>query len=627
MKLKLIFTLSLLVVAVRSNAQWTNTTNINNTNSGSVGIGTTSSWAPGALLDVRGTGTLPSLHLTNSGTSGTKVELMRLSAPGGSSYFNVAGIFAKTNGTNSSQSYLSFSPINTNGSGFAEGLTVHAGGNVGIGGIPASTVMFDITGNKGATANRNFRVTYPAGWTYLVNTELSGLTHLSGENLGLDANWTALYAKQGTHTTTYAAVINGKAAFLNDNVGIGTADPKAKLHVSGGNVILEQPVGTNSDIFLSTASTDQNKFLRILNSPTSGAGFAAGIKTGGVLIADDYNFATPAKNNLVVKGYVGVGTSTPLESFQIGDRWTFHNSGHKVIGYNSHNASGDKRINDDEASAIRFDDDGNISFQSAPSGAAASAISWISGLTIKNSGDVDLGREFNLINGNANIYTGALRFYNNSFFAEIAKIQTGTYANNTGLVFRTEKGANGGATQMVDALKLNHTGQAVFSDKISLGASTNSYTVDIERYQSGPYQNNLGFIFSTQIGGDGGLNVNHVAMTINHSGNVGIGTGTQVVDAKLAVNGNIHAKEVLVDLNVPGPDYVFEADYDLLKLKEVESYLKENKHLPEVPSAKEMEANGVKLLEMNMLLLKKVEELTLYVIELEKKVEKLANER
>jgi hypothetical protein len=61
----------------------------------------------------------------------------------------------------------------------------------------------------------------------------------------------------------------------------------------------------------------------------------------------------------------------------------------------------------------------------------------------------------------------------------------------------------------------------------------------------------------------------------------------------------------------------------LPSLTEIENYIKANKHLPEVPSAKEMEANGINLSEMNMLLLKKVEELTLYMIKTSKQVEEL----
>ena len=67
-------------------------------------------------------------------------------------------------------------------------------------------------------------------------------------------------------------------------------------------------------------------------------------------------------------------------------------------------------------------------------------------------------------------------------------------------------------------------------------------------------------------------------------------------------------------------DYVFEPDYKLASLSEVEAYTKTHKHLPEVPSASEIEKNGLDLAQMNLLLLKKVEELTLHTIELEKRM-------
>jgi hypothetical protein len=102
------------------------------------------------------------------------------------------------------------------------------------------------------------------------------------------------------------------------------------------------------------------------------------------------------------------------------------------------------------------------------------------------------------------------------------------------------------------------------------------------------------------------------AMHIAGDGNVGIGSLNPT--KKLTVNGTIYGKEVQVDVSVP-PDYVFENDYNLPSLEEVKAYIEKNKHLPEVPSAKEMEANGINVGEMNMTLLKKVEELTLYMIE------------
>ncbi len=103
-------------------------------------------------------------------------------------------------------------------------------------------------------------------------------------------------------------------------------------------------------------------------------------------------------------------------------------------------------------------------------------------------------------------------------------------------------------------------------------------------------------------------------LRITNYGYVGVGTTTP--DSKLTVKGNIHAEEVKVDLSVPGPDYVFKEEYDLKSLEEVQNYINEHGHLPNIPSAKDMEENGVQLGEMNMKLLEKIEELTLYVIEL-----------
>ena len=99
-------------------------------------------------------------------------------------------------------------------------------------------------------------------------------------------------------------------------------------------------------------------------------------------------------------------------------------------------------------------------------------------------------------------------------------------------------------------------------------------------------------------------------------GNVGIGTTTP--DQALTVKGQIHAEEVKIDLSVPAPDYVFKSDYDLISLRQVQEYIHKHGHLPNIPSAKEMETNGVALGDMEMKLLEKIEELTLYMIELKK---------
>lgn len=102
------------------------------------------------------------------------------------------------------------------------------------------------------------------------------------------------------------------------------------------------------------------------------------------------------------------------------------------------------------------------------------------------------------------------------------------------------------------------------------------------------------------------------------NGSVGIGTTTP--SSKLAVNGNIKAKEIKVEI-ANWPDYVFTNSYKLPTLRDTEKYINEKGHLPGIPSAGEVEKNGVELGDMNKKLLQKIEELTLYLIEVNKKAE------
>ena len=121
--------------------------------------------------------------------------------------------------------------------------------------------------------------------------------------------------------------------------------------------------------------------------------------------------------------------------------------------------------------------------------------------------------------------------------------------------------------------------------------------------------------------------------TLPSSGNVGIGTtnpttenvgiGTFAVNgAKLSVEGIIRARRVIVNAD-PWADYVFEPTYQLMTINQLEEYITTNKHLPNMPTANEVEAKGVDLGEINRVLVEKVEELTLYIIALNKRMEQL----
>ena len=118
---------------------------------------------------------------------------------------------------------------------------------------------------------------------------------------------------------------------------------------------------------------------------------------------------------------------------------------------------------------------------------------------------------------------------------------------------------------------------------------------------------------------------NH-ALFLSNDGNVGIGTNTP--QEKLTVNGTVCAKEVRVSLNGSPcwPDYVFGKEYELMNLKDLGNFVRKNNHLPNIPSAAEVQESGIELGEMNALLLQKIEELTLYVIDLQQQIDELKGE-
>ena len=107
---------------------------------------------------------------------------------------------------------------------------------------------------------------------------------------------------------------------------------------------------------------------------------------------------------------------------------------------------------------------------------------------------------------------------------------------------------------------------------------------------------------------------------IDASGNLGL--GQQNLKDKLEVNGQIHAKSVKVDLD-NWADHVFDKSYPLDSLSQIEDYIKNHGHLREIPTAEEVRSNGIDLGQINRLLLKKIEELTLHLIDKEKQISQL----
>ena len=152
---------------------------------------------------------------------------------------------------------------------------------------------------------------------------------------------------------------------------------------------------------------------------------------------------------------------------------------------------------------------------------------------------------------------------------------------------------------------------------LGVGTATPSHKLDVNGAINATEIRLNGQIFNPTVWNQSGTDINYMG------GTVGIGTAAVPTGYQLAVDGNIVAEEVQVLLSEAWPDYVFEKDYELKPLEELERFVKTHKHLPEVPSAADVEKEGQGLGAMNALLLKKIEELTLYLIQQQKTIDEL----
>ena len=153
-------------------------------------------------------------------------------------------------------------------------------------------------------------------------------------------------------------------------------------------------------------------------------------------------------------------------------------------------------------------------------------------------------------------------------------------------------------------------------------AGTSSIGVGVSNSVSGSNSVAFGINLNNTIDNSVKIGTSDAAsITILGDGSVGIGT-TATHNYALAVNGTIGTKKVKVT-TTGWPDYVFDKTYTLPSLQSVETYIAQNKHLPDVPSAATVAKDGLDLGDNQAVLLKKIEELTLYMIEMQKKNEQL----
>jgi hypothetical protein len=157
------------------------------------------------------------------------------------------------------------------------------------------------------------------------------------------------------------------------------------------------------------------------------------------------------------------------------------------------------------------------------------------------------------------------------------------------------------------------------SGNVGIGKSNPGYLLDVNGAINAASLNINGQAVPIWTGS--GTNISYT------SGSVSIGTTQAPSGYKLAVAGKAVAEEIVVKLQTNWPDFVFEEDYKLPSLTELQLFIAQHKHLPGLPSASEVARDGVKLGEMNAILLQKIEELTLYIIEQQKQIDELKKKK
>lgn len=351
---------------------------------------------------------------------------------------------------------------------------------------------------------------------------------------GFGSEWTATSALQfQQQSNTKVAIGDNVISFYtgaaermtldaNGNLGLGTTAPTAKLHISDGDLLLQNLTSGYPRLWLKDVSG--NNTLKFDYNSISGDGDNLYIRSGAtnVLALNDNG------------GNVGIGTSSPSYLLDIESLNT-----PRIQLQDLTNAVKLDLGADDNRAFIQTQGAHNIDFYT----------NSIYRMTINSVGQVGIGTnaptaKFHLVGNNT--WGGGMRITNASNYWDIA--------------------VDGGG------------------DRFYIG---NDQSMDLVINAS--------------------------------SGNVGIGTAGP--SHKLHVVGNAHASTYSADSPPSWPDYVFQDSYELNNIQELEKYIKDHHHLPEIPSAKEVKENGVNLVSMQAKLLQKIEELTLYVIEQNKQLE------
>ena len=412
-----------------------------------------------------------------------------------------------------------------------------------------------------------------------------------------------------------------------DSIGIGTTSPDEKLHVANGNIYMhDSRAGINPHVIFEIPTTNYDE------------GGLLFTRAGDTLAAINYvedaavaNFlrlsggSKGAANDLTINsnGEIGIGSKNPMGQLHLngynGDNLVIRDADGTIqfikpttlvggqdekkgflqltdtddlrIGTNSSNNFGKFVVRTNGVDRMGVDYDGEVGI---------GTLTPLAKLHIPAGEDADLSST-----SNGYIMLGAgttqsLLLDNNEIMVRNTYSTPGTLAIQN----------DGGEVTVGARTTINRGGEAL---------ALNGNNPNMAFYQNGVYKS---FIEQTNSGLYMGVNGGN--LRLDATGQVAIGGVVAAASGyKLTVTGKVICEELKVKLSGAWPDYVFANDYKLKSLPEVEQFIAANKHLPNIPSAAEVEKDGITVGEMQKKMMEKIEELTLYIIDLQKQIEQL----